>query len=178
MVCDRCKTVLKQELENAGIGIVSVELGELVVLDDISVSKSVIQEIANQNGFEIIDNPTSELVENLKSLLIGAVENLKGFEENTSSFLSHRLKTDYSIISKTFSATTGITVEKYLIRLKIEKAKELLQMETMTFSEIAYALDYSAGSHLAKQFKSVTGISMTEYRKLQKWNRKTLDRIV
>lgn len=178
MVCERCKTVLKQELENAGIGIVSIELGELVVLDEISVSKSVIQEIANRNGFEIIDNPTSELVENVKSLLIGAVENLKCFEENTSSFLSQRLKTDYSIISKTFSATTGITVEKYLIRLKIEKAKELLQMKTMTFSEIAYALDYSAASHLAKQFKSVTGMSMTEYRKLQKWNRKKLDRII
>lgn len=118
------------------------------------------------------------MVENVKSILIGVVENLKGFEENTSSFLSQRLKTDYSIISKTFSATTGMTIEKYLIRLKIEKSKELLQMEKMTFSDIAYELDYSAGSHLAKQFKSVTGMSMTEYRKLQKWNRKTLDRIV
>ena len=62
--------------------------------------------------------------------------------------------------------------------MKVEKAKELLQMNNMTFSEIAYSLDYSSGSHLAKQFKSNTGMSMTEYKKLQNWNRKTLDKIV
>jgi len=62
--------------------------------------------------------------------------------------------------------------------LKLEKAKELLQMDAQSFSEIAYSLGYSSGSHLAKQFKNSTGMSMTEYKRLQKWNRKTLDKIV
>ena len=178
MVCDRCKTVLEQELNRAGIGILSLELGELIILDEASVSKDVLKEIAERNGFEIIDSHTSIIVEKVKSILIKKVEGLQELEEKTSVFLSKELKTDYSIISKSFSACTGITIEKYLIRLKIEKAKELLQMDSLTFSEIAYSLDYSSGSHLAKQFKNVTGMSMTEYKKLQKWNRKTLDKIV
>ncbi|MDG3582523.1 helix-turn-helix domain-containing protein [Galbibacter pacificus] len=178
MVCDRCKMVLKQELENAGINIVSLELGELIVLDEVSVSKSILKEIAERNGFEVIDSNTSVLIENVKTALIKKVENLQGLNEKTSTFLSDVLNVDYSVISKSFSASTGITVEKYLIKLKMEKTKELLQMGNKTFSEIAYSLDYNSGSHLAKQFKNMTGMSMTQYRKLQKWNRKTLDRIV
>lgn len=178
MVCDRCKTVLEQELTRAGIKISSIELGELVISDEISVSKGILKEIVERNGFEIIDNHTSIMVEKVKSILIKKVETLEELQEKMSISLSRELKTDYSIISKSFSAYTGITIEKYLIRLKIEKAKELLQMDSMTFSEIAFSLDYSSGSHLAKQFKNVTGMSMTEYKRLQKWNRKTLDKIV
>ncbi|TPN87301.1 helix-turn-helix domain-containing protein [Aquimarina algicola] len=178
MVCDRCKTVLKQELDKAGIKVLSIELGELIVMDETSVSQDVLKEIIESNGFEIIDDQNSILVENVKLFLIESVESLKGLQENLSVILSKELKTEYSIISKSFSASAGITIEKYLIRLKVEKAKELLQMDNMTFSEIAYSLDYSSGSHLAKQFKNSTGMSMTEYKKLQKWNRKTLDKIV
>lgn len=178
MVCDRCKTVLKQELIKAGISIVSLELGELVVMDEDTVSKSVLKEIAERNGFEIIEQKSSQLVENIKFLLIQKIEKMDAMDEKTSSFLSKELNMDYSSIGKTFSANVGMTIEKYLIRLKLEKAKELLQMDAMTFSEIAHSLGYSGGSHLAKQFKEVTGMSMTEYKKLQKWNRKTLDKIV
>jgi YesN/AraC family two-component response regulator len=178
MVCDRCKTVLKQELDKAGIKVLSIELGELTVMDETSVSQGVLKEIVERNGFEIIDNQNSILVENVKLFLIKSVESLTGLQENISVILSKELKTEYSIISKSFSASVGITIEKYLIRLKVEKAKELLQMNNMTFSEIAYSLDYSSGSHLAKQFKNNTGMSMTEYKKLQNWNRKTLDKIV
>ncbi len=178
MVCDRCKIVLEQELEKVGISIVSLELGELVVMDGDSVSKNVLKEIAERNGFEIIEQRSSLIVEKVKFLLIQKIEKLKELDEKTSSFLTRELNMDYSSIGKTFSATTGMTIEKYLIRLKLEKAKELLQMEALSFSEIAYSLGYSSGSHLAKQFKEVTGMSMTAYQKLQKWNRKTLDKIV
>ena len=178
MVCDRCKSVLKHELDKAGISVLSIELGELIVMDETSVSQGVLKEIIERNGFEIIDDQNSILVENVKLFLIKSVESLKGLQENLSVILSRELKTEYSIISKSFSASAGITIEKYLIRLKVEKAKELLQMDNMTFSEIAYSLDYSSGSHLAKQFKNSTGMSMTEYKKLQNWNRKTLDKIV
>jgi len=71
-----------------------------------------------------------------------------------------------------------LTIEKYFILLKMEKVKEEIQMGNKTFSEIAYDLDYKSSSHLAKQFKSVTGMSMSDYKKLQEWNRRPLDQIV
>ena len=62
--------------------------------------------------------------------------------------------------------------------LKMEKVKEEIQMDNKTFSEIAYDLNYKSSSHLAKQFKTVTGMSMSEYKNVQDWNRKSLDQIV
>ena len=178
MVCDRCKVVLHQELDKAGISVVSLELGELVVMDENTVSKSALKEITERNGFEIIEQKSSVIVEKVKFLLIQKIEKLESLDEKTSSFLTRKLNMDYSSIGKTFSANAGLTIEKYLIRLKLEKAKELLQMDAQSFSEIAYSLGYSSGSHLAKQFKNSAGMSMTEYKRLQKWNRKTLDKIV
>jgi AraC-like DNA-binding protein len=84
----------------------------------------------------------------------------------------------YSILSKTFSKSEGITLEKYFINLKIEKVKEYIQLQELNFSEIAYSLNYKNSSHLAKQFKQVTGMSMTDFKNLQIDNRKPLDEIV
>ncbi|WP_445385387.1 helix-turn-helix domain-containing protein [Robiginitalea sp. IMCC44478] len=178
MVCERCRKVLYQELQRAGIKVISLELGELVVPDEVSADAGIIREIIERNGFEIIDDQTTILVEKVKSLLIRKVEDQDLNKEKISEYLSGELHTDYSIISKSFSLSTGMTIEKYLLRLKVEKAKELLQMDRQSFSEIAYTLGFSAGSHLAKQFKSITGMSMTEYKKLQQWNRKNYDKIL
>jgi AraC-like DNA-binding protein len=82
------------------------------------------------------------------------------------------------MLSRYFSKSEGMTLEKYLINLKIEKVKEHIQINHLNFSEIAYSLNYNNSSHLAKQFKSVTGISMSQYKKLQNWNRRELDKIV
>ncbi|MEQ9581155.1 MAG: AraC family transcriptional regulator, partial [Arenibacter sp.] len=95
-----------------------------------------------------------------------------------SALLSEKLNKDYSILSKMFRKREGVTIEKYYIDLKIERAKELIQMNELNFSEIGYALNYKNSSHLASQFKSVTGMSMGEYKKLQQWDRKSLDKIM
>lgn len=98
--------------------------------------------------------------------------------QNLSKHLSEKMNKDYSVLSKMFSAKEGLTIEKYFILLKIERVKEEIQMENKTFSEIAYDLNYKSSSHLAKQFKSISGMSMSEYRKVQDWNRRPLDQIV
>ncbi len=71
-----------------------------------------------------------------------------------------------------------MTIEKYEINLKIEKVKELIQLGQLNFSQIAYSLDYNNSGHLARQFKNVTEMSMTEFKNLQKWDRKSIDQIV
>jgi len=92
--------------------------------------------------------------------------------------LTKRFNKSYSALSKLFSRNEGITIEKYEINLKIEKVKELIQLGQLNFSQIAYSLNYNNSSHLARQFKNVTGMSMTVFKNLQKWNRKPLDQIV
>ncbi|MFW5761210.1 MAG: helix-turn-helix domain-containing protein [Cyclobacteriaceae bacterium] len=53
-----------------------------------------------------------------------------------------------------------------LIRLKIEKAKELLKYENLIGEEITFRLNYSSLSHLSRQFKEVTGYNLSGFKKM------------
>ena len=130
----------------------------------------------NEHGFEIIRDEADVLIEEIKIALIKKLEINE--VTNLTIFLSKTFNKSYSALSKLFSKTVGITIEKYLINLKMERVKEIIQLGQLNFSEIAYSLDYKSSSHLARQFKTVTGMSMSTYKSLQKWNRKTLDQIV
>jgi AraC-like DNA-binding protein len=85
---------------------------------------------------------------------------------------------DYSKVSKVFSLTEGMTIEKYFIKLKIEKVKELIEAQEKNFTEISQFLDYSNINHLSKQFKIETGMSLTDYKLLQNKGRNPLDQII
>lgn len=176
MVCDRCKGVLRQEFRNAGIKVVHMDLGEIQFAEKAQTQMERIREILVKNGFELIEDVNDSYVAEIKKHLINAVNH--DLHQNLSIYLSGKMNKDYSALSKMFSAKEGLTIEKYFILLKIERVKEEIQMENKTFSEIAYDLNYKSSSHLAKQFKSITGMSMSDYRKVQDWNRKPLDEIV
>ncbi len=178
MVCDRCKTVLMSEFSNASISIEKIALGEIVFPKGAEKGIVAIKEILTRNGFEMIDEPEALLVADVKMHLQQEIQKYGALRDTLSNFLAEKLNKDYSIISKAFSRSQEVTIEKYFIKLKVEKVKELIQMKNRTFSEIAYELDYKNSSHLAKQFKSITGMSMTDYRKIENWNRKPLDKIV
>ncbi|MEO5942401.1 MAG: AraC family transcriptional regulator, partial [Ferruginibacter sp.] len=66
-----------------------------------------------------------------------------------------------------FSAMEACTIEKYIISLKIEKAKELILFHDYTLTEIAYKLNYSSVAHLSGQFKKVTGLTPSHFKALK-----------
>lgn len=178
MVCDRCKSVVRNELEAAGFSVVKVDLGKIELADFSKNRMPLIEEVMQRNGFELVNSEVEIVIEKVKSTLIKKLDSRKFLDGNLSMFLAEKLNKEYSIISKLFSSTEGLTIEKYYIRLKIEKAKELIQMGEYSFSEIAYDLDYKNSSHLAKQFKTLVGMSMRDYKKSQNWNRRPFDKIV
>ncbi|MFM2286839.1 MAG: hypothetical protein RLZZ543_2336, partial [Bacteroidota bacterium] len=55
---------------------------------------------------------------------------------------------------------------------KIERVKELLLYDELNLTEISYKLNYSSVAHLSSQFKKVTGLSPSFFKKL-KQKRKT-----
>ncbi|WP_150451823.1 helix-turn-helix domain-containing protein [Arenibacter lacus] len=179
MVCNRCITFLEQEFQKVGLRVDSIVLGEIVYEEKEGIGAAVIEDLLRRNGFELIKDTGEILVEQIKLALLEAVDQLDAnSEENLSSYLSKRLNKEYSVLSKLFSKLEGVTIERYYIHLKIEKAKELIQLQQLNFSEIAYSLNYKSSSHLASQFKSMTGMSMSDYKNSQQWGRKPLDQIV
>ena len=91
--------------------------------------------------------------------------------------LSEKLDMDYHYLSALFSSIEGITIEKYVILQRIERAKELLMYDEMTINEIADALGYSSVQHLSQQFKKITGLTPTHFKNLKDKKRKSLDEV-
>jgi len=182
MVCRRCLKVIQQELEAIKVMVHSLELGKLSVLIDADTDRNFEKQIVNilhQNGFEIAKSEDEMIVENIKLTLIELISELPiDMKKNTSEHLAALLCRDYKILSKIFSKNEHITIEKYFIKLKIEKAKELIQMQQQTFSDISYQLDYSSVNHLSRQFKKITGLSMTDYKNSPIWERNFFDEII
>lgn len=179
MVCPRCVIVVEETLQNLGLEVHQVQLGEAVVTADASVSKQEIEAKLNEYGFELIEGKNQQVVEQIKNELIEYVKGLEKTDKTPklSTYLSKKLNQNYSSLSSAFSENEDITIEKYLIHLKIERVKELLSYGELTLSEIAWKLNYSSVSHLSNQFKKVTGMSVTDYKKARDSFRKSIDRI-
>lgn len=181
MVCDRCKRVVREELEALGVSLTRVELGEVETKDEPDADTlAKIKSALHANGFELLDDKKATIAEYLKTLIIEEVQFFKGNKPdsvNFSDYLSEKTGYDYSYLSNLFSAETGQNIEQYIIAQKIEKVKEWLSYNELTISEMAWRLSYSSAAHLSNQFKKVTGMTPGEYKKSVTQNRQALDKV-
>jgi AraC family transcriptional regulator len=179
MVCPRCIKVVREEIEKLGINILNISLGE--VETELPIIKLPIKEIERvlvENGFELIDDRNSKLIEKIKNSIISVIQNYQNEEldrVNFPKFLSQKVNRDYISLSSLFSKTEGITIEHFIILQKIEKVKELLKYDELTLSEIAYQLGYSSVQHLSRQFKKNTGMTASEFKNNLSLKRKSID---
>ena len=177
MVCNRCKMVVKAELQKLGFNPVSVELGRVSLQEDISITeKSKIGDQLSAFGFELLEDKRTQLSEQIKTSIIDLVHySREPLKINLSAYLSSLLNLEYPQLSTIFSEIENQTIEKYFIAQKIEKAKEMLTYGELTLSEIAFELNYSSVAHLSSQFKKVTGLTPSAYKHLN--HRKPLDEV-
>lgn len=179
MVCDRCMLVVTDILEKLGLKVLHIELGRAEVENPEKISLKKINEALKKYGFELLKGKNQQLVEQIKTLLIQYVQESENKEElpNLSEYLANHIHQNYSTLSSVFSKSEDITIEKYLIHLKIERVKELLSYGELTLSEIAFKLNYSSVAHLSGQFKKTTGMSVTDYKKARDSFRQSLDKV-
>src|SRR5680860_187356 len=165
MVCEHCAEVLESKLIEAGFPVKNMELGKVELrraIDPEGLTK--LFEIVHQNGFEIISDRNSQLVEQIKHLIIDIVHLRKSLDTNLSEFLSSRLHKDYQHLSRLFSSVEGQSIERYFILQKIERAKELIVYGEQNLTEIAYELGYSSQQHFSRQFKKETGLAPSHFK--------------
>jgi AraC family transcriptional regulator len=180
MVCDRCIKVISEELTNLGYEVKKINLGEAVIDNaDKKLDLDVIKNVLVENGFELVDDKNSKLIEKIKVLIIEKIHHQNGKLEkfSFSKYLSNELGVNYSQLSSVFSSCEGVTIEKFIIKQKIEKVKELLTYNELTLSEIAFKLGYSSVQHLSNQFRQITGLNPTYFKKLKDHRRNPLDHL-
>jgi AraC family transcriptional regulator len=183
MVCNRCKMVVKQELEKLGLHPEKIELGE-VELAEVELGSEQLDRVdqaLQAVGFERIDDRKARMIESIKKKVIQKIHGVDQIDRkfNWSDIIADELHYDYAYLSTLFSSVEGITLEQYIIRQKIEKAKELLLYDEFNLSEIASKLGYSSVAHLSSQFKKVTGFTPSELKKSRgkEGLRKSLDSV-
>jgi AraC family transcriptional regulator len=179
MVCDRCKTAVKRELDKNKIVYQNLELGEIDVTGDLSDKVlTKFSEGISALGFELIEDKKARTISKIKSSVIELIRNTSDLHKiKLSTHISDKLHKDYDSLSSLFSEVEGVTLEKYFIEQKIERVKELLVYNELTLSQIAAELGYSSVNHLSSQFKKVTGLTPTHFKKIGAQKRKSLDRV-
>jgi AraC-like DNA-binding protein len=179
MVCSRCKMVVKDELKKFGLNPISVELGEVIVLEELNKTQKIqLNQVLLSFGFVLIDDKKSRYIEKIKNVIMELVHyKEEQIKTNLSKHISHKLNHDYNYLSNLFSEVEGTTIEQYFILQKIEKVKELLVYDELSLSEIAMQMNYSSVSYLSKQFKKVTGFTTTHYKQLKERKRTPIEEL-
>lgn len=179
MVSLRCKLVVKDALESLGLHFVILELGIVEIMQDLTEAQHTqLYEMLLKSGLELMDDKKSVLIEKIKNIIIEMVHYSDELPKVTySDYISEKMALDYTYLSKLFSEVRGITIEHFIIAHKIERVKELLLYDELNLTQISYIMNYSSVSHLSKQFKKVTGLTPSFFKKLKEKKRIALENI-
>ncbi|MEN2284387.1 helix-turn-helix domain-containing protein [Algoriphagus sp. SE2] len=177
MVSLRCKMMVIEELKKIGVQPLTVELGMVELLEDITeVQRNQLKIDLLKSGLELLDDKKSILIEKIKNVIIEMVHYSDELPKvNYSDYLSKKLGYDYTYLANIFSEVKGITIQQFIILHKIERVKELLIYDELNLTEIAHKMHYSSVAHLSNQFKKITGLTPSFYKQLKDKRKKNLE---
>ncbi|TXT30712.1 MAG: transcriptional regulator arac family [Chitinophagaceae bacterium] len=169
MVSTRCKMLVKEELRKLGLHFIVVDLGEVEIMEDISVElRTKLNAALQLSGLELMDDKKSVMIEKITNTIIEMVHYSAELPAiNYSDYISEKLGFDYTYLSNIFSEVKGITIQQFIILHKIERIKELIIYGELNITEIAWKMNYSSVAHLSNQFKKVTGLSPSHFKLLK-----------
>jgi len=161
--------MVKEDLKKIGLQYFIVDLGTVEVLEKISEEQiNKLRLILLESGLELLDSKKSILVEKIKNLILEMIHFTDEVPKvNYSDYISEKLGYDYTYLANTFSEVKGITIQQFIIKHKVEKIKELILYDELNLTEISYKLHYSSVAHLSNQFKKITGLTPSFYKKLK-----------
>lgn len=179
MVSNRCKMVVKEELSKLGLHFIVVDLGEVEIMENISLEqREQIKKALLNSGLELMDDKRAILIEKIKIAIVEMVHHSDEIiKTNFSEYLSKKLNRDYTYLANLFSEVQGTTIEHFIIAHKIERIKELIIYGELNITEIAWKMNYSSVAHLSNQFKKATGLSPSHFKQLKIKRRNPIEEI-
>ena len=177
MVSLRCQLLVRDELIRLGITAESIDLGVVTLSEDLTPAQHEQLRInLLASGLEILENRKSILIEKIKTVILNMIHYSDEMPKlNYSEHIEEQLGYDYTYLANTFSEVKGITIQQFIIINKIERVKELLLYDELSLTEISYRLHYSSVAHLSNQFKKVTGLTPSFYKKIKDKRRSGLE---
>ena len=169
--------VVQQEFQKLGLRYNNIDLGMVEIPEEITSDKHEQLKANLLNwGLELMEDKKSILVEKTRILIIEMIHYSDELPDvNNSNYLSEKLGYDYSYLSNIFSEVKGISLQHFIIEHKIERVKELLLYDELNLSEISWKLHYSSVAHLSNQFKKITGVTPSFYKKMKQKRSQNLE---
>ncbi|HRO43620.1 MAG TPA: AraC family transcriptional regulator [Flavipsychrobacter sp.] len=173
MVSLRCKLIVKNELIRLGIKYLTIDLGMVETFEELNLSQhEELKKNLLKYGLELLDDKRAILIEKIKNVVIEMIHYSDELPVlKYSEYLSQKLGYNYTYLANVFSEVKGITIQQYIIINKIEKVKELILYNDLNLTEISYRLNYSSVAHLSRQFKKVTGLTPSFFKKIREHKR-------
>ncbi|MEP7321890.1 MAG: AraC family transcriptional regulator [Saprospiraceae bacterium] len=171
-----CNTLVGEQLNKLGlsyelVGPVEVEIKDPVTEDKLKELNTAL----NRYGIEIVENQKSVLVQKIKDTITEVVYSDGELPvSKISAYLADKLKYNYGYLSNLFSDVTYTSIENFTILQKIERAKQLITTDDLTFTEIAWRLNYSSVAHFSTQFKNATGLTPSAFQRIISKRQNTL----
>jgi len=163
-----CRVILQEQLERLDIKHKLLDLGEIEISDSVSEeSFTQLQTSLNRYSIFIVDNEKSQLIQKIKDSIVEMIyENDKLPAFTISHYLSEKLNFSYGYLTNIFSENTYSSIENFVIIQKIERAKKLIIEDQLTLTEVSYKLNYSSVAYLSSQFKKVTGLTPSAFKRI------------
>ena len=168
MVCKRCITVLRSSLEALPVSVENISLGKVTVSGfESSSALQGIEEAIRSLDFELVESKERKLITEIKKIISETINRQVPGDARMkiSSLLAEKLNMSYDSLSSVFSKEEGITIATYIIYQRVAKIKEYLASTDLSLTEIAFLMGYSSVFHLSRQFKELTGINASDYRR-------------
>ncbi len=168
MVCRHCIAAVEGALAKADIPYQNVEIGKVTLMQPLDAEQQERLDAELQAlGFQRIENDGQAIVESAKIAVRHHVRDERECRLKLSACIESQVGLPYPTVSRLFSQYEGRTLENYHQAQKIERVKEMLQQGRHSLEEIAHIVDYSSAAHLSRRFKEITGMTPTDYIKLQ-----------
>jgi len=180
MLCHCCTKLLRLVFDKHSIRVIVLKPGYAEVeFDDEIITKDDIEKILADNGMQIIKSREQQIVEKIKQSVIELIHDSNNVNSilRKSDYLVEKMAMSYQQLSKIFSKHENMTLERYIIKNKMEKIKELIESDEFSLSEIAYMMDYSSVQYLSNQFKKEVGMTVSEYKKMRIKDKKNIDEL-
>jgi len=177
MVCQRCVMTVESVFNSINIPFKKVSLGEAELTAKLTNDElSNLEEGLNKFGFELIETRVNKVIENIKKAIMEYLNlGMDNQKLKLSSYITKKIPYDYSYLSDLFSSVEGKTIEQFFILQRIEKVKELLVYDQLSLTEISFQTGFSSVHHLSSQFKKITGLTPSHFKKIGASRRKSID---
>ncbi|AHM62100.1 transcriptional regulator, arac family protein [Flammeovirgaceae bacterium 311] len=160
--------LVSQALEHLGLRVKEIEIGAAAYMNPEEVERGIIGKALENIGYALVDPEAKLFTERIRSLISAFIDDMLRRPQHISleEYLEQECKESFGFICQRFQTISGQRLRTYYKRMRIERAKILLN-HSLTLQEIAAKLDFKSAKHLARTFKEVTGQAASAYIKRQ-----------